>query len=68
MTLLTLVIIYFFFPETKGKSLEELASLFGDPVAVRLTDATEAELHEIDLQIKEQLGAHSQYSEGNGQE
>jgi hypothetical protein len=68
LTSITVVIIYFFFPETKGKSLEELAELFGDPVAVRLTDATEAELHEMDLQIKEQLGAHSEHREGNKRE
>lgn len=47
--------IYFVYPETKGRSLEELAELFGDPVVVHLTTATEAEKHEMDLQIKNEL-------------
>jgi len=52
MTAITIPVIYFFFPETKGRSLEELADLFGDPVAVHLTTATEAERAEIDMEIK----------------
>ena len=52
MTAITVVIIYFFYPETKGKSLEELAELFGDPVVVHLTNATEAEKEEMDREIK----------------
>ncbi|KAH7014178.1 general substrate transporter, partial [Microdochium trichocladiopsis] len=40
LTVVTVVVIFFFYPETKGKSLEELADIFGDPVVVRLTDAT----------------------------
>jgi hypothetical protein len=46
------VVVYFFYPETKGKSLEELAELFGDPVLVHLTNATEEEKAEIDKEIK----------------
>jgi len=52
LTAITVVIIYFFYPETKGKSLEELAELFGDPVVVHLTNATEAEKEEMDREIK----------------
>lgn len=44
--------MFFFYPETKGKSLEELAELFGDPVLVHLTDATDAEKAEMDKEIK----------------
>ncbi|KAF1944286.1 hypothetical protein EJ02DRAFT_452654 [Clathrospora elynae] len=40
LTLVSVVVVYFMYPETKGKSLEEPAELFGDPVVVRLTDAT----------------------------
>jgi len=52
LTAITVAIIYFFYPETKGKSLEELAELFGDPVVVHLTNATEAEKEEMDREIK----------------
>jgi hypothetical protein len=57
LTVVSILVIFFVYPETKGKSLEELADLFGDPVAVRLTDATEEQRHEMDVQIKQQLGA-----------
>lgn len=33
LTFIMTLLIYFFFPETKGLSLEEVAKLFGDPVA-----------------------------------
>lgn len=52
MTALTVVIVFFFYPETKGKSLEELAELFGDPVVVHLTNATDAEKEQMDQEIK----------------
>jgi predicted MFS family arabinose efflux permease len=55
LTAVTIVIIYFYYPETKGKSLEELAELFGDPVLVHLTNATEAEKAEIDAEIKTEV-------------
>jgi hypothetical protein len=53
LTLVSVVVIYFMYPETKGKSLEELAELFGDPVAVHLTNATEEEKREMDMDIKQ---------------
>lgn len=52
---MSVVIIYFMYPETKGQSLEELAALFGDPVIVHLTDATEEQKREMDLEIKNEL-------------
>jgi hypothetical protein len=33
----TTIIIYFYIPETSGKSLEEIGELFGDEVVVHLT-------------------------------
>lgn len=55
LTLVSVLVIYFMYPETKGKSLEELAELFGDPVVVHLTNATDEEKREMDMDIKQQL-------------
>jgi hypothetical protein len=55
LTLGSVVVIYFMYPETKGKSLEELAELFGDPVVVHLTNATEEEKREMDMDIKQEM-------------
>jgi hypothetical protein len=49
------LVIFFVYPETKGRSLEELAELFGDPVVVQLTGATDEERREMDLRIKNEL-------------
>ena len=40
-----------FFPETKGRPLEEIAGLFGDEVAVDLTHLDEAERRALDKQL-----------------
>jgi hypothetical protein len=55
LTLVSIVIVYFMYPETKGQSLEELAALFGDPVVVHLTDATDEQKQEMDMDIKNEL-------------
>ncbi|KAJ4349352.1 uncharacterized protein N0V89_007966 [Didymosphaeria variabile] len=57
LTLVSVVVIYFMYPETKGKSLEELAELFGERVVVRLTDASEEERREMDGEIKREMVA-----------
>ncbi|KAF2179035.1 MFS general substrate transporter [Zopfia rhizophila CBS 207.26] len=41
LAVISVIVIYFMYPETKGKSLGELAELFGNPVVVHLTDAAE---------------------------
>ncbi|KAH7090548.1 general substrate transporter [Paraphoma chrysanthemicola] len=55
LTLVSIAVIYFMYPETKGQSLEELAELFGDPVVVHLTNATEDEKREMDMDIKQEM-------------
>lgn len=40
-----LAVTYFCFPETKGRSLEEIAEIFDGPRAVPDTEATEKDMH-----------------------
>ncbi|KAJ4369058.1 hypothetical protein N0V83_006141 [Neocucurbitaria cava] len=60
LTLVSVVVIYFLYPETKGKSLEELAELFGEPVVVHLTDATDEQRAQMDMDIKQEMVAEHQ--------
>ncbi len=45
INVMTAVIIYLFFPETKQKSLEEIAEIFGDAVIVKEFDEVKKEAH-----------------------
>lgn len=52
------IVVFFIFPETKGKSLEEIAQIFGDEVIVAdLTKAQEKIAHE------DEVGEHEQVEE-----
>lgn len=50
-SLTKIVVIYFFFPETAGLTLEEIAKNFGEEVAVDLTGATDEEKARLDHQL-----------------
>lgn len=45
-------IVYFFFPETAGLSLEEISARFGDDVAVHVTDVSDSQRRELDEFLK----------------
>ncbi|KAH0836949.1 hypothetical protein AYO21_01742 [Fonsecaea monophora] len=51
LTTINIPIIYFFFPETKGLSLEEVGEIFGDDVAIHLTNQAEDEKAEMEVDI-----------------
>ena len=49
------MIIYFFFPETKGYSLEELSHLFEDPAHIQIVGLDRAEEDDSSNTGKEDL-------------
>jgi hypothetical protein len=55
LTAVTIIVIIIMYPETKGRSLEELAELFGDTVVVHVTNATEEEKAKMDHEINTEV-------------
>ncbi|KAH7077809.1 general substrate transporter [Paraphoma chrysanthemicola] len=62
-------VIYFYFPETAGLSLEEINAKFGDDVAVHINDVSAEQRRELDemLRRKDDI-VHMQREEGMGKE
>ena len=65
--------VYLFFPETKQRSLEDIAEIFGDKVAVHYYQRTEAEQAmyaeaelEMDEKRRSSLGTTEPGKEGRG--
>ncbi|KAK2753056.1 hypothetical protein FQN55_005016 [Onygenales sp. PD_40] len=52
LTFVNIVILYFWCPETKGLSLEDINGKFGDEVIVHFADATEAEKSNLAAAVK----------------
>jgi hypothetical protein len=46
-------VIYFYFPETAGLSLEEINAKFGDDVAVHIHDVSEEQRRELDDMLRQ---------------
>ena len=55
LTTISIIVIAFFFPETKGRSLEELAELFGDPVVVHLDGSGKGDVEIEDVNIESKV-------------
>lgn len=63
--------VYFFFPETKQRSLEDIAEIFGDKVAVHYYQSSaeeQAMYAEAELQMDEKRRASQIEGEGRAEE
>lgn len=68
LTAINIPLVWYFFPETKGLSLEEIGGKFGDDVAVRITDISEEQRAQLDKKVEaEKEGAETAiHVEGKG--
>lgn len=65
LTAINLPLVIYFFPETKGLSLEEIGERFGDEVVVHLTDLSEEERLKLDEKISAEKGSVADHVEVN---
>jgi hypothetical protein len=56
LSFLGVPVLYKYFPETKGLSLEEIGALFGDEVAVDLSHLTKEQREELDRNLGYDMG------------
>lgn len=64
LTVVSIVVIYFYYPETKKKTLEELAVFFGETVVIETDLATPNKLHEAGgNSLAEKNGESVEYAE-----
>lgn len=50
--LMSIAVVYFYFPETARLTLEEIAAKFGDDVAVHITDANQEDRDKLEKAIE----------------
>ncbi len=63
LTVINIPLVVYFFPETKGLSLEEIGEKFGDEVVVHLTDLTDEERRQLDDTIANKDGSEAAHVE-----
>jgi len=67
LTTINIPLVWYFFPETKGLSLEEIGLQFGDEVAAHLTDLSDEQRQELDKAIVEgEMVPSAVHVEGRG--
>jgi MFS family permease len=54
-TAFAILIVYFFYPETYGRSLEDLSAVFGDEVAVHFQDASPEQRKRLEAEVKGEI-------------